>query len=156
MSTESEPELTPELAREIAAGLHDDPGDIPCHAGLVRHVLPAVYSTWIDTGSDTPEEVAAASALTDALLLWASMSDPTAAAPVPASNPQHYRETAVEPIDAIEAWGLSYNLGNVVKYLARAGRKGSDTRAADLRKAADYLHREIHGTWPWEKEQPAP
>lgn len=59
----------------------------------------------------------------------------------PVDNPPHYKGTAVEPIDAIEAWGLGFNLGNAVKYIARAGRKGD--RLEDLEKSLWYLQREI-------------
>ena len=38
--------------------------------------------------------------------------------------------------------GLGFNLGNVVKYIARAGYKTADS-LQDLRKAAWYLDREI-------------
>ena len=41
----------------------------------------------------------------------------------------------------IEAQGLGFNLGNAVKYVARAGRKGD--RLEDLEKARWYLDREI-------------
>lgn len=59
-------------------------------------------------------------------------------------NPPHYRELSPEPIDAIEGWGLGYNLGNAVKYIARAGRKGGpEKRVEDLRKALFYLTREV-------------
>ena len=38
---------------------------------------------------------------------------------------------------------LSFNLGNVVKYVCRAGRKDPKKKALDLRKAMDYLENEI-------------
>ena len=57
-------------------------------------------------------------------------------------HPYYYKRGGVEAIDAIEAWGLGFNLGNVVKYIARAGRKTKDG-LQDLRKAAWYLEREI-------------
>ena len=57
-------------------------------------------------------------------------------------HPDYYKRGGVEAIDAIEAWGLGFNLGNVVKYIARAGRKTADS-LQDLRKAAWYLNREI-------------
>lgn len=57
----------------------------------------------------------------------------------------HY-QGEVEVIDAIEAWGLGYRLGNAVKYIARAGKKGD--RRADLIKARDYIERELTGEWP--------
>jgi hypothetical protein len=42
----------------------------------------------------------------------------------------------------IEAWEMNFNLGNVIKYICRAGLKNiSDLE--DLRKAAWYLNREI-------------
>ncbi len=59
----------------------------------------------------------------------------------PIQRPAHYTFSAVEPIDAIEAWQLGFHLGNVVKYIARAGRKGN--RIEDLKKARWYLTREI-------------
>ena len=57
-------------------------------------------------------------------------------------HPDYYKRGGVEAIDAIEAWGLGFHLGNVVKYIARAGRKTADS-LQDLRKAAWYLDREI-------------
>ena len=57
-------------------------------------------------------------------------------------HPNYYKTGGIEAIDAIEAWGLGFNLGNVVKYIARAGHKTTDG-LQDLRKAAWYLDREI-------------
>ena len=57
-------------------------------------------------------------------------------------HPDYYKRGGVEAIDAIEAWELGFNLGNVVKYIARAGRKTKDS-LQDLQKAAWYLDREI-------------
>jgi len=57
-------------------------------------------------------------------------------------HPDYYKRGGIEAIDAIEAWGLGFNLGNVVKYIARAGRKTADS-LQDLQKAAWYLDREI-------------
>ena len=59
----------------------------------------------------------------------------------PIVRPAHYTFSAIEPIDVIEAWQLGFHLGNVLKYIARAGRKGS--KLSDLRKARWYLDREI-------------
>lgn len=59
----------------------------------------------------------------------------------PVNHPAHYVTGGIEVIDAIEAWGLGFNLGNVVKYVARADRKGD--ALTDLEKAAWYLNREI-------------
>ena len=57
-------------------------------------------------------------------------------------HPGYYKCGGIEAIDAIEAWGLGFCLGNVVKYIARAGRKTKDG-LQDLQKAAWYLDREI-------------
>ena len=56
-------------------------------------------------------------------------------------RPAHYTFSAIEPIVVIEAWALGFHLGNVLKYVARAGRKGS--KLDDLKKARWYLDREI-------------
>lgn len=62
-----------------------------------------------------------------------------------AIDPGHYTRTAIEPISVIEAWRLGFNLGNAVKYIARAGYKGD--RRDDLLKAANYCYREAAGLW---------
>lgn len=80
---------------------------------------------------------------------WQSYEAPTKepAAPAhPTSNtavdhPPHYNVGKYEVIDVIDDWGLSFNLGNVIKYVARAQHKGAELE--DLEKAAWYLAREI-------------
>lgn len=57
------------------------------------------------------------------------------------NHPSHYKVGGIETIDFIEAKQLSYNLGNVVKYITRANHKGN--RKEDLLKAQWYLNREI-------------
>ena len=57
------------------------------------------------------------------------------------NQPAHYTDGGIETIDFIEAKGLGFNLGNAVKYISRAGKKGS--RLQDLQKAQWYLTREI-------------
>lgn len=58
-------------------------------------------------------------------------------------HPVHYIgfSNGAEVIDITE--NLTFNLGNVVKYVARAGRKTKDP-IEDLEKAAFYLDREIN------------
>lgn len=57
-------------------------------------------------------------------------------------HPNHYAEGRQhEPIDAINDWQLNFCLGNVVKYISRAGRK--DNTIEDLEKAKFYLEYEI-------------
>lgn len=57
------------------------------------------------------------------------------------NKPPHYTDGGIETIDFIEAKGLDYNLGNVVKYVSRAGKKGDALH--DLKKARWYLDRAI-------------
>ena len=58
------------------------------------------------------------------------------------NHPSHYGgDNVYETIRVIEAWRLGFHLGNVVKYLSRAGKKGNALE--DLRKARWYLDREI-------------
>ena len=58
-------------------------------------------------------------------------------------HPAHYggADNTYEAIKVIEAWELGFNLGNVIKYISRAGKKGS--KLEDLKKAMWYLNREI-------------
>jgi hypothetical protein len=54
----------------------------------------------------------------------------------------HYMNLAVQPWDAMRAWlsddeFAGFLRGNVIKYIARAGKKGDDLE--DLCKAAHYL-----------------
>lgn len=58
------------------------------------------------------------------------------------TNPLHYTKFCIQPIEAIYNWRLGFNLGNAVKYLARAGHKG--LRYQDLEKAIWYIRREIY------------
>ena len=59
------------------------------------------------------------------------------------NNPEHYggAENIYEAIKVIEAWDLDFCLGNVIKYIARAGKKGDALQ--DLKKAKWYLDHEL-------------
>ena len=59
------------------------------------------------------------------------------------SHPSHYCFGKYEPVKVIQDWGLSFCLGNVVKYLARAGRKDGNSKLQDLLKAKQYIEFEI-------------
>ena len=62
----------------------------------------------------------------------------------PIDRPSHYAAgRKFETIDVIEDWALSYRLGNVLKYVSRAGRKDPAKTVEDLKKAQWYLSREI-------------
>lgn len=57
------------------------------------------------------------------------------------NHPTHYTFGKFEVIDVIEDWKLGFNLGNTVKYIARAKHKKNFVK--DLKKAIWYLQREL-------------
>lgn len=58
-------------------------------------------------------------------------------------KPLHYqnKNNEFDVIDFIDQYELNFNLGNVVKYVARCQKKNN--KKGDLLKAIDYLNREI-------------
>lgn len=61
---------------------------------------------------------------------------------VTTTTPPHYQGT-LQPIELINAQDLNFNLGNVVKYVCRAGKKQGENILSDLEKAKDYINFEI-------------
>lgn len=61
------------------------------------------------------------------------------------AHPAYYNNGAIEVWDAIADWGLGegFVLGNVIKYVARAGRKDGNSRLKDLTKAREYIDKAI-------------
>lgn len=61
------------------------------------------------------------------------------------SHPKHYggKDNPYEAIKIIEHLELDFHLGNVFKYISRAGKKFNDKEVEDLKKAAWYLNRKI-------------
>lgn len=65
------------------------------------------------------------------------------------NHPSHYTDGKIETIDYIEDKDFNFNLGNVIKYVSRCGKKASASLSAeskaieDLKKARFYLEREI-------------
>ena len=58
-------------------------------------------------------------------------------------TPKYYKsKNGIEAIDYIEAFNLNFNLGNVIKYVTRVGKK-TENALEDLQKAQWYLEREI-------------
>ena len=49
-----------------------------------------------------------------------------------------------EVIDVINDWRLNFQLGNAIKYIARAGRKDPSKTVEDLEKARFYIDYEIN------------
>ena len=63
------------------------------------------------------------------------------------NHPNHYggKENTYEVVKVCEAWELDKDayLFNVVKYVARAGKKHKEKEIEDLKKALWYLNRKI-------------
>jgi len=62
------------------------------------------------------------------------------------NHPSHYGggNNEYEAIKVIDAWDLGFSLGNTVKYISRAGKKGTDKELIDLKKALWYLQHHIN------------
>ena len=61
-------------------------------------------------------------------------------------HPEHYqfgKNNEYEAIKVIDAWGLGFSLGNTIKYISRAGKKGKNKELEDLLKAKWYLDHHI-------------
>jgi 8-oxo-dGTP pyrophosphatase MutT (NUDIX family) len=56
---------------------------------------------------------------------------------------EYYRAGGLDIRDAIDAFGLNFNRGAILKYVARAGRKPGNPALLDLYKAREHLSREI-------------
>lgn len=56
---------------------------------------------------------------------------------------EHYRKSNIQPLDVIVDWDLDFCLGNIIKYIGRAGKKKSASEQDDLQKALWYLVFEI-------------
>lgn len=54
-------------------------------------------------------------------------------------RPTYYTSTKIMALDVIDDWKLDFYLGNVVKYIQRAGRKDPSTYKQDLQKAMTYI-----------------
>jgi predicted HNH restriction endonuclease len=54
------------------------------------------------------------------------------------TDPKYYNELNPQPWDVAINWGLDFIEGNILKYIARAGKKEDTTAHADLMKALTY------------------
>ena len=59
------------------------------------------------------------------------------------AHPAHYNQGKYEVKDVIRDWNLNFNLGNAVKYIARAPYKHPDKIIEDYEKAKQYIDFEI-------------
>jgi translation initiation factor 2B subunit (eIF-2B alpha/beta/delta family) len=53
------------------------------------------------------------------------------------------KDNPFEPIKIIDYYELNFSLGNVIKYVLRAGKKDGESKLKDLTKALDYIQHEI-------------
>ena len=60
-----------------------------------------------------------------------------------AKGPTYYQRGSSDVWDFIREQGLNFHLGNVIKYVCRAGHK-TDSKIQDLEKAIHYLQNELH------------
>lgn len=58
-------------------------------------------------------------------------------------NPDHYQMGSIQVWDFIIDQDLDFILGNVVKYVCRAGAKPGESRLDDLKKAQAYINKAI-------------
>lgn len=58
-------------------------------------------------------------------------------------SPHHYQTGVIETWDYIADAELDYFLGNVCKYISRAGKKPGEDAVDDLLKAKFYLEKKI-------------
>ena len=135
LSPERIAELSAQAAKPKSRMMTSDPeviryimGDVPVYKD--SHLLV------------TPKKVAEIKAKLRAQIIAADAFYDESA-PDPVNNPAHYTEGGIETIDYIEAKRLGYHLGNAVKYISRAGRKGTNQGLEDLKKAQWYLARAI-------------
>ena len=61
-------------------------------------------------------------------------------------NPDHYQMGKIQVWDFIIDQDLDFVLGNVVKYVCRAGTKPGESRLDDLLKAQAYINKAIEST----------
>lgn len=51
----------------------------------------------------------------------------------------YFGSGGLEVFSIIDQFGLDFYLGNVIKYVCRAGKKDRNTKLEDLRKAEHYI-----------------
>jgi hypothetical protein len=71
-------------------------------------------------------------------------------------SPDHYQKGVIEVWDFIADQKLDYFLGNVCKYICRAGSKPHESKQDDLLKARAYLTKalEVYGKTQQLEETP--
>lgn len=159
--TEEEAEAAAEKVKDLLLDLHESPEE-PSQ-GLGTSIVPESGQVWVHRNSGVYYKVLSTNAwFSPEPRVTISQFTPSYFNPitqnidgrdflhnyvlinVPQSGkgihdtPDHYKLDP-EPIDVIKAWGLDFCKGNVIKYVARAGRKTGESEDSDLHKAMNYL-----------------
>lgn len=159
--TEEEAEAAAEKVKDLLLDLHESPEE-PSQ-GLGTSIVPESGQVWVHRNSGVYYKVLSTNAwFSPEPRVTISQFTPSHFNPitqnidgrdflhnyvlinVPQSGkgihdtPDHYKLDP-EPIDVIKAWGLDFCKGNVIKYVARAGRKTGESEDSDLHKAMNYL-----------------
>ena len=58
-------------------------------------------------------------------------------------KPSHYKAGEFDVISFCQIHNINFELGNVIKYVTRAGRKENNSELQDLFKAREFLNRRI-------------
>ena len=58
-------------------------------------------------------------------------------------KPSHYKAGEFDVIAFCQLHNINFDLGNVIKYVTRAGKKENNSELQDLNKAMEYLKRRI-------------
>lgn len=58
-------------------------------------------------------------------------------------KPSHYKAGKFDVIAFCQEHDLSFDIGNIIKYCTRAGKKEGNSELQDLNKAMEYLKRRI-------------
>jgi hypothetical protein len=126
------------IREQLALGLTND-GEIAAIVGCTKTLVSVIKSAYKRDQSKktkTKRYVSRQLALKEKPLDPVVFTYPAVEDDV-VNSPKHYIAGGIEVYDFIVAKELNYELGNVVKYVSRAGRKGS--KLEDLHKAQWYL-----------------
>lgn len=63
--------------------------------------------------------------------------------PINVIKPRHYQAGNFDVITFCQKHNLSFDVGNIIKYVTRAGKKEGNSELQDLNKAMEYLKRRI-------------
>lgn len=99
----------------------------------VENVLQQIKNLDNETGCTRCESLAIEDGIREAKKMLAGLDM--------VNHPPHYNHGKFEVVEVIKDWKLNFNLGSVIKYIARADHKGN--REQDLQKALWYLKKEI-------------